>query len=110
MGDIRRSVSWWTFEENAEDPSRVTLLLVLIKQRHKKWDTVWNPSPLHPRRKRVFAWGLQKQLQTPQDEDAQLLRFPQGSPEDRGMDTSLDEVLPEEFVTGIQDDKEDGDF
>jgi hypothetical protein len=108
--DIRRSMSWWTFEENTGDPSRVTLLLVLIKLRHKRWDTIWSQSVLNPRRKRAFAWGPQMQLQAPKDEEAQLMRFPQGSPQDRGDDVYLDEVTPEEFVTGIEADKEDLDF
>merc|ERR1712232_1506028 len=47
---------------------------------------------------------------TAKDEEANLMRFPQGSPQERGLDQTLDEVTPEEIVTGIQDDTEDGDF
>lgn len=51
-GDVRRDLSWWTFESDENGNS--ILIVELTKKSHKAWSSVWKVG-VHPRRQAVLG-------------------------------------------------------
>ncbi|CAJ1395712.1 unnamed protein product [Effrenium voratum] len=52
-GDVRRSLSWWTLEDQADGSKLFSI--ELAKRDHKAWNAVWKPGMSHTR-KSHFGW------------------------------------------------------
>mmetsp|Transcript_107607 Transcript_107607/g.195745 ORF Transcript_107607/g.195745 Transcript_107607/m.195745 type:complete len:682 (+) Transcript_107607:130-2175(+) len=113
--DIRVNLSWWMLEENEEEKDwKVTLLLVLIKKRHRRWHTPWSePSPFNTHRKKAFPWRKDMQMPKPPqaEEEEKLAKMEPGNPEESGggRHAKIQDVAPQELCTGVDTEKEDAE-
>lgn len=101
-GDVRRDLSWWTIEKEANGD--IVFRIDLAKREHKAWNAVWKVGLSHLRRTH-FGWTPGTKAPVKKAEEV-LVKVKPGRPE--SLDKERFVINREQLCNGLEDGQDNG--
>mmetsp|Transcript_13053 Transcript_13053/g.35615 ORF Transcript_13053/g.35615 Transcript_13053/m.35615 type:complete len:800 (+) Transcript_13053:65-2464(+) len=100
--DVRRELSWWTLEKEANGDNVFTM--ELAKREHKTWNALWKVG-MNQHRKSHFGWNPQQKKAPIKRAEEMLVRVRAGKPQKPDKDPFI--INREAVCAGLEDGQDE---